>query len=270
MSSPRRSASSLVLNAGGAGQPADRSADRIEVLTHAADVARAALRERAERDDPRAEVAFADIAAWARGEAAAPPVAGPPVHLRRFEARIPGLAARPTTVVMGWALCAAAVTGGALPDVPAHPWIGLAERGVTIAGCVVAAMAAVWGILSEVRGWHGSDAARWLATRREGKARKAREARRVAICETGIVVGADTITVYRVEGGTVVARAHPAAAVEAVVIVRCGAHVSLVLTTAAGASRFDWLPGGAAFEAAVGRFAGAVRAPPLDRPARIA
>ena len=229
------------------------------------------LRDRAMRDAPHAVFAFADLAAWARGEGAAPPVAGPPVHLRGFETRIPGLAARPTMVVMGWALCVAVVAGGALPDVPAHAWIGIAEQGVTVAGCVVAASAAVWGILSEVRGWHGSDAARWLATRRAEKARKARDARRRAICETLLAVGADAITVYRVEGGAVVTRAHPAALVEGVAIERSGAHVSLLLTSAAGVARFDWLPGGPAFEAAIERFEAAVRERRrLDRPTRVA
>ncbi len=250
--------------------PADQPGARIEALVRGALRPRAMLRERAERDDPHAALAFADIAAWARAEDAAPPVAGPPVHLRSFETRIPGLAARPTTVVMGWALCASAVAGGVLPDVPAHAWVGVAERGVTIGGCVVAAGAAVWGILSEVRGWHGSDAARWLTTRREGKARKARDARRLAIRETAVAVGADVVTVYGVEGHEVVAHAHPAAGVGAIAIERDGAHATLVLTTTTGVTaRFDWLPADPAFAAAVERFAGAARAR-LEPPARVA
>ncbi len=251
MSSPPLGAAALTAT----GQPADR----VDVLVRAADRSREALRDRARRDDPRAELASADIAAWARSEDAAPPVAGAPVHLTRFEARIPGLAARPTMVVMGWALCVAVVAGGALPDDPAHAWVGALEQGVTVAGCVVAGAAAVWGILSEVRGWRGSDAARWLDSRRAGKARKARAARRLAICETLVAVGADAITVYRIEDGAVVAGAHPAGLVEGIAIERRGAHVSLLLTTGAGVSRFDWLPGRPALEAAVERFAGAVR-----------
>lgn len=213
------------------------------------------LRQAARREHPDHLLATADARAWARGEGEGSAAAAQAIKRTGLEARIPGLAARPTVMAMGWSIAAAVVAASVLSWFPASPWVEVAGRLATFGAAAVAVAAAAWGFLSEVRGWEGSDASRWLLKRRVKTFRKALDIRRRTICETLISVGNELLVVYRLEGGAVVARATPAAGIAALTIEPRGSHMSLRLTTPAGASQFDWLPRDAAFEAAVVRLA---------------
>ncbi len=213
------------------------------------------LRQAARRDHPDHLVAVADATAWARAEGEGSAAAAQAIKRTGLEARIPGLAARPTVMAMGWSIAAAVVAASVLSWFPASPWVEIAGKVATFGAAAVAVAAAAWGFLSEVRGWEGSDASRWLLKRRVKTFRKALDLRRRAICETLICVGDEGLVVYTMNGGTVVADATPAAGLLSLTIEPRGSHMSLRLATPAGSSQFDWLPRNAGFEAAVARLA---------------
>ncbi len=225
-----------------------------------ADAVQRALRARAERDRPCCSRAWADAEAWARGEGEGSPAEAAALTRRDAEAWIPGLAARPTVMAMGWSIVVATVTAGALSWVPAAPWVTVASDTVKVGGCAAAVAAAAWGILSEVRGWEGSDASRWLLKRRVKAFRKALDARRREVCDTLISVGDDGIVVYRSDNGAIASDTYPPALVTHVALEPRDGHASLHLGVDGGVRRFDWLHPDAAFAEAVARFAEASRA----------
>ena len=237
-------------------------------LLEAAEVARRLLRQAAERDHPAHLLAGADVRAWARAEGEGSPAAVEAIRRTDREARIPGLAARPTVMAMGWSIGAAVTVAVVLSWFPAAPWIATVEEVSTVAAAAVAVTAAAWGILSEVRGWEGSDASRWLLRRRMKAFRRAIEPRRRAICNTLLSVGDGLLVVYRLvgeEGGErVEAEAHPVATIESLAFEPQGGsqqamheatHVALRLVSDGLTARFDWLPRDPGFEAVVAALA---------------
>ncbi len=234
------------------------------------------LRQRAREDDPRRVLALADVAAWARAEGEGSPLEAEALRRRGLEARIPGLAARPTVIVMGWAIFAAVLAAGTLSWLPKRPWIEAAGNLATFGACAAAVGAAAWGILSEVRGWEGSDASRWLLKRRVKAWRTVLEARRHEIHDTLLAIGDDAVVVYTFEDEAIRARIHPLSTVAAISFEPQSSgtgvvgYLSLRLTTTTDAMRFDWLHEDPLLGASLARCAAAVRVQHADAPARVA
>ena len=218
-----------------------------------------ALRARARRDHPRSTCAWADAEAWARGEGEGSAAEAAALKRRDAEAWIPGLAARPAVMAMGWSIVAVVVAAGALSWFPADPRVALAGDVIKIGGCAIAVAAAAWGFLSEVRGWEGSDASRWLLKRRVKAFRKALDARRRAVCDAVVCVGDDGIGVYRSADGAITADDYPPALVAHVALEPRDGCTTLRVTVGDMALAFDWLRRDPAFEAAVHRFAATLR-----------
>ena len=215
------------------------------------------LREIARRDGPGRAVAAADVAAWERAEGWGSEAAAAAVARRGIERWIPGLPARRTYKVLGWMAMAAILVDGALAWAPPSAGIDTADTWVRYGTAIVFVAAAAWSLLSEVRGWEGSDAATWFLKARVKRHETRLAARRRALRDTVVAVGADGLAVYRHEGGRAT---HETLAPEAILdlALEAGAgHMTLRLTTAAGTRRFAWLPRDPAFEAAVARLAGA-------------
>ena len=129
------------------------------------------LQCQAHRDDPTCALAWADEAAWAKAEGHGSAAATEAIRRKDAEAWIPGLPARRTVMSMGWVIFFAVVAGGALswaPDYAVVDWIAAALKIVA----ALAVVAAAWSILSEMRGWEGSDASGWLLKRRTKRFRK--------------------------------------------------------------------------------------------------
>ena len=225
----------------------------------------ALLRDAARHDDPRSVLAYADVKGWELAEGLGSDAAAEAVGRKDWERIIPGLSARGTYKAICWAALIAFVLITALSWLPPSGAVETAETMIQITTAGLGILAAAWSILSEMRGWEGSDAATWYAKGRV-KAFETRIApRRDAIRNTMIAIGDTHLVVYRVEEG-MVARAGFAPGVVDDVSLEPGArHMVLRLTVGGEIRRFEWLVRHAAFEAAVKRFAGVSRS--LSRPA---
>ena len=157
--------------------------------------------------------------------------------------------------MMSWSIAAAVTAATALSWLPGEAWVGAAGSAAEVGGCAVAVAAAAWGILSEVRGWEGSDASRWLLKRRVKAFNSALERRRRDVLEALMLVRDDAVIVCRADEGVVVEQAYTPDVVRRVAMEPSGAHLLLRLATRDGGERtFEWLPRDEAFEAAVLRF----------------
>ena len=215
------------------------------------------LRDIARRDDPACLLARADIAAWERAEGFG---LGAAVARTDIERWVPGLPARPTYKVLGVAVVAAIVVDSALDWLPPSEAIDTLDSLIRYGTAGLGAAAAGWSILSEVRGWEGSEAARWFRKARVKRYRRAHEARRRALRDTLIAIGATRLVVYREQGGRLSREAFASDAILGLSLEAGASHMALRLTTRDASRCFEWLPRDAAFEAAVERFAGARRA----------
>ncbi len=148
------------------------------------------LLDMARRDGPGRAVAAADVAAWERAEGWGSEAAAAAVARRGIERWIPGLPARRTYKVLGWMAVAAILVDGALAWAPPSAGIDTADTWVRYGTAIVFVAAAAWSLLSEVRGWEGSDAATWFLKARVKRHETRLAARRRALRDTVIAVGA--------------------------------------------------------------------------------
>ncbi len=229
---------------------------------------RETLRRQAKADDPFCELAWADMGALAEigGEGSAAEMAA--VRRTDFEAWIPGLEARPTVMRMGWTIFAAVLISSALSWVPMSETLYAVVSWTAFGICAVAVAASVWSIISEMRGWEGSNAAYWFRKGRLKRYRKAREARHRRIAETLLSINDAMLTVYKLNGDVVVPSRYSPNAIEGIALDAGETHMSLRLVTATERLAFDWLPRDTSFEAAIGRLqrkVGEVRAMPTSQ-----
>ncbi len=225
------------------------------------------LREIARRDGPDRAVATADLAAWERAEGWGSAAAAAAVARRDVERWIPGLPARRTYKALGWATLAAVLVDIVLAQAPPSPTIDILDDWLRYGTAIAGVAAAGWSLLSEVRGWEGSDAATWFLKSRVKRYDRRLAARRRALRDTVLAVGADGLAVYRDVGGRPTREVLAPDAILDLALQADGGHMALRLVTAAGTRRFAWLPRDPAFEAAVARLAGVAAAQvPADAP----
>ena len=218
----------------------------------------ATLRRRAREDDPLAIVGVADIAAWARAEGEGSDAEARAIERHDLERYIPGLPARRTFMAIGVLIVAAIVIDAGLSSLPPAQWIDTTDWLATDCVGYLASAAATWSILSEVRGWEGSDASTWFLKRRVKAFDKALDMRRRAVCETAIAIRERMLIIYEYDGGHVTARVLGPWDVDRIAIEPNGPHMSLLLGTEAGAIRFDWLERDTRLEAGVVAFAASI------------
>ena len=239
---------------------------RLEMAVGSEDQAQETLRRRAKTDDPLCDLAWADMDALAQvhGEGSAAETAA--VRRTDCEAWVPGLEARPTVMRMGWTIFAAVLISSALSWLPMSETLYAVVNWTAFGICAVAVAASVWSILSEMRGWEGSNAAYWFRKGRLKRYRKAREARHRRIAQTLLSVNDMMLTVYRLDGDVIIPTRYPPDTIETVAMDAGETHMSLRLATATDHLAFDWLRRDAAFEAAVERLRHAVRTAKASAP----
>ena len=227
--------------------------------TGAAAPPRTTPRERARRDDPGHVLASADLEAWERSDGVALEAAAA-IRRTDLERFIPGLPARRTFKVLGWVTLVAFGLDSALAWLSPADWIDALDMGLQYGTAGLGVAIAGWSILSEIRGWEGSDAATWFLKGRVDRFRKKIEPRRAVLCDTVIAVGENRLVVYRDEGGTIRQETLAPDAIIGLSLETSQSHMTLQLTTRGSTRRFAWLPRDAAFEAAVAALAGTVGA----------
>ena len=217
-----------------------------------------ALRDTARRDDPDCAIAAADIAAWERAEGWGSEAATDAIARKDVERWIPGLPARRTFKVLGWVIVSAVVVDCALAWWPPSDAIDALDTSVRFGTACLGVAVAAWSILSEVRGWDGSDAATWFHKARFDRIRRQLETRHRTLSDTLIAVGAEGLVVYRNGEGSVTRKPFAPDAILGLSLEARASHMALRLATPAGILRFEWLPLDPAFEAAVARLASEV------------
>ena len=215
-------------------------------------------RDRARRDDPACVLSSADLDAWERADGLGSDAAAAAIRRTDVERFIPGLPARRTFMVLGWVVLAAFILDSALAWLPPADWVDALDMGIQYGTAGLGVAVAGWSILSEVRGWEGSDAATWFLKGRVDRFRKKGEPRRAALRDTVIAIGASRLVVYREEGGAIARDVFAPDMVLGLSLERGASHMTLRLATRDLTRRFEWLPRDAAFEAAVADFAGLV------------
>ena len=193
-----------------------------------------------------------DLAAWERAEGPRSAAAVAAVARRDVERWIPGLPARRTYKVLGWVVVAAILADAALAWLPATPAVDALEATLRYGTAGIGVAVALWSLLSEVRGWEGSDAATWFHKARVDRHERALAARRRVLAGTRIAIGPDGLVVWREAGGQPAAEAVAPAAILGLVP-QGERHMVLELATSAGPCSIGWLPRDPAFEAGVAR-----------------